>query len=577
MSKYFLYHRVSKKIQSTDGQGMERQTEATEKWIEIHNESRISEGLKPYIYGRRYEDKGRSGYTEENIKKGQLGKLFCDIENGRIEPGDIIVFELIDRFSRAEPGVVREHLEKIMKAGVKVAITKWNIVFSSEMQGPLGLSARIMLEIGLYLANEESRIKSERIQATIRQLERQGIKSVAKTPIWLHRTKDRRDYRLIDDNVKVIQKIFELRKLGLGAKRIINEIGPVELPRYRYDENGDLITTTSNKPLCESAVNRYLRDEAVLGYRDGKKIYDAIVDEKTFNSCQQKISKTKGGKVTVVKNVLSGIVYCDHCNKKMAFGGEQVSKFGKVRSYIKCNGKTKANGCNAKDIKYAPLESSVYNLLKHIEDKQETTVDINALESEMHAASLKAKRAMTFMLDYDYDSQWKDVYEEQHKIINELKSKLSQAKAERAGKLTELDLDLSQHKEKAKFNQILKDYDVKAYLGHDPVTKAPYVRLIIGAWNDFEARTTIGKDVNAKRVKAGMRLGAKGINFDIRERGHIEFHEPEVIADEDLAMQLRIERGANLMLKVLTDEQKKDLVNRVKSQSKDADIESESD
>ncbi len=76
---------------------------------------------------------------------------------------------------------------------------------------------------------------------------------------------------LIEDNVKVIQKIFELRKQGLGAKRIINEIGPVELPRYRYDENGELITTTSNKPLCESAVNRYLRDEAVLGIETVKR------------------------------------------------------------------------------------------------------------------------------------------------------------------------------------------------------------------------------------------------------------------------------------------------------------------
>lgn len=257
----------------------------------------------------------------------------------------------------------------------------------------------------------------------------------------------------------------------------------------------------------------------------------------------------------------------------MVFGGEQISKFGKVRSYIKCNGKTKANGCNAKDIKYAPLESCVYNLLKHIEDKQEKTVDINALESEMHAASLKAKRAMTFMLDYDYDSQWKDVYEEQHKIINELKSKLSQAKAERAGKLTELDLDSSQHKEKAKFNQILKDYDVKAYLGHDSVTREPYVRLIIGAWNDFEARTTIGKDVNAKRVKAGMRLGAKSIDFDIRDRSHIEFHEPEVFEDQDMAMQLRVESDANLMLRMLTDEQKEVLVNRVNNQDKDAENE----
>ncbi|HCH2588407.1 hypothetical protein [Vibrio parahaemolyticus] len=52
MGRYFLYHRVSKKIQSIEGQGVERHVEATQQWIDIHNELRVKEGKEPYTFGR---------------------------------------------------------------------------------------------------------------------------------------------------------------------------------------------------------------------------------------------------------------------------------------------------------------------------------------------------------------------------------------------------------------------------------------------------------------------------------------------------------------------------------------------
>ncbi|MFD2017720.1 recombinase family protein [Vibrio olivae] len=103
MSKYHLYHRVSKAVQSEQGHGIDRQQQGSEIWIENHNKKRVDEGLPSYSRGQIYEDRGRSGYTSANLKKGELGQLMNDIERGFIAKGDIIVIELIDRFSRAKP------------------------------------------------------------------------------------------------------------------------------------------------------------------------------------------------------------------------------------------------------------------------------------------------------------------------------------------------------------------------------------------------------------------------------------------------------------------------------------------
>lgn len=567
MGRYFLYHRVSKKIQSIEGQGVERQVEATQQWIDIHNELRVKEGKEPYTFGRRYEDKGRSGYTQENIRKGQLGKLFADIEKGIIVPGDIIVFELIDRFSRAEPNVVRGHFENIMKAGVKVAVTKWNTVFETNMSGPSGLSARIMLEVGLHLANEESRVKSERILATNKILADQGIKTTAKTPIWLYRTKDRTGFQVVEENANVIRRIFELRKNGFGAKRIINELGPLKLARYKYNEEGELVASSYNRPLSESSVNRYLRDQTVIGYRDGVQFCEPIVEEKLFHACQQKIRKQKGGKVTKIKNVLSGLAYCEKCGKKMVFGGESISPKGKIRSYIKCNNKAKTGGCNAKSIRYEPLERCVYNLLHTLNDREEITVDIGQLEMGLASAQEQAANAQSYMIRYPNDSSWVGIYEEQKAKVYELNNLIADAKAERSGRLTEMNLDLSRHENKALFNQILKDYDVKAVLGYESTSDKPRVKLVIGAWGDFVVSATVDKSVSSRRVRAAMKLGAEGIDFDKRDRGHIQFKEPEKFVSDDAKRTAFIHSLTKNFSQTMSDQEKQFILDKVQQQN----------
>ncbi|MBS9903414.1 zinc ribbon domain-containing protein [Vibrio alginolyticus] len=325
--------------------------------------------------------------------------------------------------------------------------------------------------------------------------------------------------------------------------------------------------------MSESSVNRYLRDQTVIGYRDGNQYCEPIVEEKLFHACQQKIRKTKGGKVTKIKNVLSGLAYCEKCGKKMVFGGESISPKGKIRSYIKCNNKAKTGGCDAKSIRYEPLERCVYNLLHTLNDREEITVDIGQFEMELASAQEQAANAQSYMIRYPNDSSWVGIYEEQKAKVYELNNMIADAKAERSGRLTEMNLDLSMHENKALFNQILKDYDVKAVLGYESTTEKPRVKLIIGAWGDFVVSATVDNDVNPRRVRAAMKLGAEGIDFDQRARGHIKFKEPEPFVSDEVKRTTFIENLAKTFVKTMSTKDKQFILDKVKQQTTNQDNE----
>ncbi|MCR9959143.1 recombinase family protein, partial [Vibrio alginolyticus] len=249
MNKYHLYQRVSKQIQAEEGQGIQRQEQACEHWISDYNKRLLSEGKSAYSKGLIYEDRGKSAYTAANFKRGELGALINDIENGKIEKGDLIVIELIDRFSRANVDFVRSQFQRIIDAGVKIAITKWNLVFEENMESVSSVTGRILLEIGMYLAYQESSQKSSRIKASRKLLEDSGRKSIAKPPFWLARNSDLKSYTIIEENAEIIRKIFDLKlNFNYGPQKIIKSLGDLDIYRYSFDENGNLIKTTKNSP-----------------------------------------------------------------------------------------------------------------------------------------------------------------------------------------------------------------------------------------------------------------------------------------------------------------------------------------
>jgi len=509
MSRYHLYHRVSKAIQSEEGHGIDRQQQGSEIWIQNHNQKRVEEGLPSYSRGQVYEDRGRSGYTAANLKKGELGQLMNDIERGFIEKGDIIVIELIDRFSRAKPDFVRKQFEKILSAGVKIAITKWDIVFEEDMQGIEGVSARVLLEISIYLANQESSQKSARIRSSNKTMKDKGLKHIAKTPIWLARTYDRKGHEVIPQNAEIVQKIFELKlEHGWGALKIMNHLRALEakgklkgfvavdnkpsliLARYTYNDEGELVQGALNAPLAESTVNAILRNRNVIGsLNDLPNYYPPIVDEAVYYAVQKTFdTSTGGGGSGQFNNIFRNIGVCGwsdelghKCGYSLAYERRTGTKPPKGM-YLKCNNKRKRHRCKAKNVNYFQAQNTVYAVLKEIKYEVGSSIDISALEAKRDEKIKQLDTVREYMVKFPSDPSWEKDYEELLAKEALITAEIENAKARVTGTLKDLNLDLSRSEDRFRFNQIMKDYKIRVVFCEKQVV------IKIGVWHDFEIR-----------------------------------------------------------------------------------------
>lgn len=497
MNKYHLYQRVSKQIQAEEGQGIQRQEQACEHWISDYNKRLLSEGKSAYSKGLIYEDRGKSAYTAANFKRGELGALINDIENGKIEKGDLIVIELIDRFSRANVDFVRSQFQRILDAGVKIAITKWNLVFEENMESVSSVTGRILLEIGMYLAYQESSQKSSRIKASRKLLEDSGRKSIAKPPFWLARNLDLKSYTIIEENAEIIRKIFDLKlNFNYGPQKIIKSLGDLDIYRYSFDENGNLIKTTKNSPLSESSINAYIRNTNVIGKLDGKDYYPRIIDDRTFYAVQKRTRENTGGVGEIFRNVFVGVGKCGclirkenendcgslaKCGYIMAFSSRKVKNPTKGM-YLKCNRKRKSTKCDSENINYYLAQNKIYNVLKSLKFDIDQSVDISHLEEKINTIDKSMSKIREYMTQYSDDEEWENQYKikrmEREKIENEIKA----SKSRITGKLSNLDIDFSKEKDRVLFNQFLKDNRITVYFTKERM------EIIIGSLNNFSIK-----------------------------------------------------------------------------------------
>ncbi|MGY5773019.1 recombinase family protein [Vibrio antiquarius] len=497
MNKYHLYQRVSTQIQAEEGQGIQRQEQACEHWISDYNKRLLSEGKSAYSKGLIYEDRGKSAYTAANFKRGELGALINDIENGKIEKGDLIVIELIDRFSRANVDFVRSQFQRVLDAGVKIAITKWNLVFEENMESVSSVTGRILLEIGMYLAYQESSQKSSRIKASRKLLEDSGRKSIAKPPFWLARNLDLKSYTIIEENAEIIRKIFDLKlNFNYGPQKIIKSLGDLDIYRYSFDENGNLIKTTKNSPLSESSINAYIRNTNVIGKLDGKDYYPRIIDDRTFYAVQKRTRENTGGVGEIFRNVFVGVGKCGclirkenengcgslaKCGYIMAFSSRKVKNPTKGM-YLKCNRKRKSTKCDSENINYYLAQNKIYNVLKSLKFDIDQSVDISHLEEKINAIDKSMSKIREYMTQYSDDEEWENQYNikrmEREKIENEIKA----SKSRITGKLSNLDIDFSKEKDRVLFNQFLKDNRITVYFTKERM------EIIIGSLNNFSIK-----------------------------------------------------------------------------------------
>ncbi len=251
--RVFSYLRFSTPEQ-LKGDSQRRQLERTYTWAAKHGLS-VDESLD-------LRDLGVSAYKGKNFAPGSaLGVFLEAIETGRVRDGDVLVLENLDRLSRAEVfDVALPLVQRIVRAGVTIVTLDPEREYNRETVREIGPLLEMML--AMFLANEESRKKSERIGHAWAEKRRKAAagnaKLTARCPAWLRLSDDRKSFELVPDRAKVVRRVFRLVADGYGFGAVAKTLNADGVKPFG---NG----TRKSEHWGASSVKKLLDTRAALG------------------------------------------------------------------------------------------------------------------------------------------------------------------------------------------------------------------------------------------------------------------------------------------------------------------------
>jgi hypothetical protein len=235
----FDYKRFSDPSQA-EGDSTRRQESLSDAWSE-RTGIPIDATLK---------DEGVSGMDPKRRTDERYG-LACFlkvVQAGRVQPGDYLLLENLDRLSREEEVPATHLLTSILIAGIKVVqlapyeleLTAKSDVFTIfravlELSRGHGESARKCQLIGASYAHN-------RTAASLETESYQGM-----IPLWLERVGDAprakaRTIRLVPERVEVVRLIYRLAAQGWGYARIVARLNDERIPTF--SDRTPLLTDT---------------------------------------------------------------------------------------------------------------------------------------------------------------------------------------------------------------------------------------------------------------------------------------------------------------------------------------------
>lgn len=406
--KAYSYVRFSSSIQEF-GDSIRRQTLKRDEFIK---NSGLDLSLDTSL---DMTDKGLSAFDGSNVEKGALGAFLKAIEIGLVEKGSYLLVENLDRLSR-------ESLEKSISLFLDILREGIYIVTLSDGKiiepGNLSLTDMLPVMVELERAHQESKRKSILIKSAWDK-KRENIDKVKLTkwsPKWLNLSEDRTQFVLIEDRVKVIKKMFEWAKNGLGTHLIIKKLEEEGI------EPWDMGTIKREKRIAKKwhtgIIQRIFTDRTVLGeYRLRRKnkdegydvienYYPQIIDNELFAQVENVRQKRKvnggGRKGSGLSNLFSKLAYCGYSvsNNLIEYqcaGSNEVMAFVNKGSnskynYLQCSRLKSGNtGCEkcSKMWRYDLFEKSFLMHVKEIDistifgKKNDLEMEIERIENEI--------------------------------------------------------------------------------------------------------------------------------------------------------------------------------------------------
>lgn len=404
MPKAISYIRFSSGKQAT-GTSHQRQQEAVTRWLLEHADYVPSD--------LSFADLGKSGYHGDHIKEGGgWAKLLIAVEQGAIQPGDVVLVEAIDRTGRLPAlDMLNEVIAPILKAGVSIITLDDNTTYTIDSVG----GTQIFLLIAkIQAAHGYSKQLSERVTASYairREKAKNGEKIKRFAVAWLTT-----DGELNKPLVPYVQQAFDLYISGVGKNTIANRLRESGLPELAL--------------MSAPTIDAWLKNRAVIGYwNDIPDVYPPVVSREVFLQAQKRLKemKTKPRSRTS-KSFLVGLVKCGVCGANLIIH----NKDGKPNN-MRCgvHHRLKDAGCtNAETIPYQVVHHIYLQSATEWVDKAMKVIQLSdnekrkltlTTEREEVTASIKRLVKLSVMGDsIELDTQYKLATERRAEIDIEL-------------------------------------------------------------------------------------------------------------------------------------------------------------
>lgn len=361
-------------LEQQRGSSPERQHEATQRFCDA----------KGWEIAERLTDSGKSAWTGENIRTGELGKFKKRIVQSGGE-GVVLVVEKLDRLSRQPPLVMAGWIQEACASGLTIATADGSHFITAD-----ALLRNNFTVMGLifeaFRGFEESQTKSERVADAWSKKRASGNAMTAICPAWLRvsgSTSVRSDgagkFEVIEDRAAIVRRIFDLTESGQGKSAIARTLNSEGVPVFGRGNGWHA-----------SYIQKITRNRAVIGeYQPhtkprgqqrkpaGEPIRDyfpSIIDIAQFervNDDRATRVLAQQGAGNRLSNLLSGLTQCLACGASMTLlnkGRETLTNGATVpRQYLKCsNAHRHAQGCpNGHSFNYSLIENAVLDRILH--------------------------------------------------------------------------------------------------------------------------------------------------------------------------------------------------------------------
>jgi hypothetical protein len=371
--RYFLYARFSSPAQ--------RGNSSEERQLDMGWHRQEADRLGAELVEIPYIDREKSGFYGDNLE-AELGKVYADIKNGVIQPGDYLYAESHNRLGRLKPmEAIRKYFD-ILEARINLDIS--GTVRTYEIvNGPDGLGILMQDFLDIFLAYKHSADLSKTLTRTNR-LKRDQVRRGDKVhgmkkggpgwfvghrcPAWLYPL-DRPSpegfmYAINESTASIIRIIFEWADSGIGTETIARRLNAKCVPVLGEKHRKEVPVKNG---WSNGSVRYLLRNRAVIGeyqphtrpnrrkVEDGEpvpKYYPPLFpdDSGLFHRVQRAMDtrNVTGGKGRNGKhfaNLIKGLGCCECCGGTVTMKGypptrknrkgETVMRKG-ATSYLRC-------------------------------------------------------------------------------------------------------------------------------------------------------------------------------------------------------------------------------------------------